>query len=142
MEAQKAASLDEVPVGAVIVKNNGLISSAYNQREMDQRPTAHAEILAIERASLALQSWRILGCTLYVTLEPCVMCAGALVQSRIERVVFGASDPKGGALGTLYEIHQDKRLNHNFAVTSGVCRDEASHLLSSFFKAKRTAPSA
>ena len=135
--ARSAAKIDEVPVGALIVKNDELVSSGINLRESLDSVTAHAEIVAIEKANKILRSWRLSDCTLYVTLEPCLMCSGALYQSRIGRVVFGASDPKGGAMGTLYNIHSDERLNHQFEVTSGVMKKECSELLKNFFKLKR-----
>ncbi len=135
--ARKAESVNEVPVGALIVKDGALIASGFNQREVLASPTAHAEVLALNLAAQSLKSWRLTGCTLYVTLEPCVMCAGALIQSRITRVVYGALDPKGGALGSLFELHSDQRLNHRFEVTRGVCEKECSEILSEFFRRKR-----
>lgn len=135
--ARKAESLEEVPVGALVVKDGLLLGSGFNQRETLASPTAHAEVLALNQAAQALGSWRLTGCTLYVTLEPCVMCAGALIQARIDRVVYGASDPKGGALGSLFELHQDQRLNHRFEVTTGIATTECSEILSEFFRKKR-----
>lgn len=135
--AQKAESKDEVPVGALIVKNDEIISQAYNLRESLNTPLGHAELIAIHRASQKLQSWRLLGCTLYVTLEPCLMCAGTLIQSRVPRVVFGASDPKGGAVKSLYQVGQDTRLNHRFEIVSGVLENECAKLLKDFFQKKR-----
>lgn len=135
--AESAEKLDEVPVGALIVKDGKLISTGINLREMQQDPTAHAELVAIRKATKLLNSWRLVDCTLYVTLEPCVMCAGAISQSRIGRVVFGTHDPKGGGLGSLYEIHQDSRLNHNFPITAGIFQEECAQQLKSFFKKKR-----
>lgn len=135
--ARKAQSLGEVPIGALIVKDNQVIATAYNLREKHQSPLSHAEMIAIHKAAKKLNSWRLEGCTLYVTLEPCVMCAGTLWQSRIERVVFGARDPKGGAVETLYQIGSDTRLNHRYAVVGGVLEKECGKILSDFFKKLR-----
>lgn len=136
--AKKAAQRDEVPVGAVLIDSDGQkIAEAFNLREHLQTSLGHAEILAIHRASKKTSSWRLSGATLYVTLEPCLMCAGALIQSRIKKVVFGAFDPKGGALGTLYNVSQDKRLNHQIEVVGGVLAAESAQLLKDFFKKKR-----
>jgi tRNA(adenine34) deaminase len=135
--AIKAGSAGEVPVGAVIVRDGKPISSARNRREELQSPLGHAEILALQGASKKLGTWRLSDCTMYVTLEPCVMCAGGLWQSRIGRVVFGAFDPKGGALGSLYKIHSDERLNHRYEITTGVMADECAQLLKDFFKLRR-----
>lgn len=135
--AEKAAKLDEVPVGAVFVYENRIISSAHNERESGRDPMGHAEILALKRASEALGRWRLCGGTLYVTLEPCPMCAGALVNSRIDRLVYGASDPKAGAVESLYNLVQDERLNHQIEVVSGVFREECSSRLTQFFREKR-----
>lgn len=136
-EAMTAFRRDEVPVGAVIVKGGTVIAKAHNQIEMLQDPTAHAEILAIGAAANHLGSRRLDGCTLYVTLEPCPMCAGALVLSRLDRVVFGSYDPKMGACSTLYNIAQDERLNHRVEVIAGVMDAEAGSLLKEFFAKKR-----
>ncbi len=136
-EAQKALKQYEVPIGAVIVKNGKIIAKAFNTREQNHSAIEHAEILVIQEACKKLQNWRLSDCDLYVTLEPCLMCAGALVQARIRKVYFGAYDPKGGALGTLYKIHEDTRLNHRFQVEGGICEEECSKMLSSFFKNKR-----
>lgn len=137
--AQSAEAADEVPVGAVIVSAEGeLISTGYNRREEIRSALSHAETEAIGNACRMRKNWRLQGCTLYVTLEPCLMCAGAIYQARIARVVYGASDPKAGALGSLYAIHEDSRLNHNFKVSSGVCKDEAATLLRNFFQRKRS----
>jgi len=130
--AKEAASLGEVPIAAVIVKNGEIISEAYNLRETKKLATAHAEIDAINAACKKLGGWRLFGCTLYVTLEPCPMCAGAIVNSRIERVVYGASDIRFGACGSLFNINSYP-LNHAFEITSGVCGDECRSLLSEFF---------
>ncbi|WP_417085793.1 tRNA adenosine(34) deaminase TadA [Lancefieldella rimae] len=136
-EATAAAAEGEVPIGAVVVCDGEVIASAHNRREVDNSPSAHAEFLAMEEASRVLKRWRLTGCTVYVTLEPCLMCAGLMVNSRIERCVFGACDPKGGALGTLYDISCDPRLNHEFQVTSGVLADEAAAQLKAFFRERR-----
>jgi tRNA(adenine34) deaminase len=127
----------DVPIGCVIVHDGQIIARAYNQREQLQDPTAHAEIIALTQAASALESWRLHGCTLYVTLEPCSMCAGALVLARIDRLIFGCVDPKTGACGSLYNIVQDQRLNHHVAVTPGVLEDQCSQLLRDFFLKKR-----
>lgn len=141
-QAKTAALKDEVPVGAIVVDwsdqlNPKIISSAYNLRETKQSPSAHAEFIAIEQAAKILNTWRLESCCVYVTLEPCIMCAGLLHQCRIKRCVFGAYDLKAGALFSLYEIHQDSRLNHNFEVTGGVLEKECAGLLKEFFKKKR-----
>jgi tRNA(adenine34) deaminase len=136
-EARKAAEDDEVPVGAVVVQEGRIIGRAHNQRERLTDPTAHAEMIAITQAAAALASWRLERATLYVTLEPCVMCAGALVNARISRVVFGARDPKAGACGSLYQVGTDARLNHSFEVTGGVLEEECAALLREFFSLRR-----
>lgn len=129
-----AASQGEVPVGAVLVNEQGqLVSSGYNLRESLKSPLGHAELLCIHRASKLQSSWRLSGLTLYVTLEPCVMCAGALVQARVSRIVYGAVDPKGGGIKSLYQIAEDSRLNHQIRVQGGVLEEEASRLLKDFF---------
>lgn len=140
-EAEKAFEQDEVPVGAVVVHENRVIGRGYNQMERLQDPTAHAEMIALTAAANHLQSRRLEGCTLYVTLEPCAMCAGAIVLSRIPTLVFGAFDPKAGACGTLYNIVEDKRLNHNPHVVTGVCDRESEQLLRGFFGRVRNIPS-
>ena len=137
LEAAAAAAEGEVPIGAVVVCDGEVIASAHNRREVDNSPSAHAEFLAMEEASRVLKRWRLTGCTVYVTLEPCLMCAGLMVNSRIDRCVFGACDPKGGALGTLYDVSCDSRLNHEFQVTSGVLADEAAAQLKAFFRERR-----
>lgn len=138
-QARAAASHGDVPVGAVVVREGRVIARAHNERELRGDPTAHAEVLALRAAADAVGGWRLDGCTLYVTLEPCVMCAGAMQQSRIDRVVFGAPDPKGGATGTLYNVAADPRLNHEVDVTHGVLAEESSQLLSEFFAMHRNA---
>jgi tRNA(adenine34) deaminase len=137
-EAEAAAREDEVPVGAVIVSLRlGVIGRAHNQRELLHDPTAHAEMIAITQAAQALRSWRLEDCVLYVTLEPCPMCAGAIVQARLPLVVYGATDPKAGACDTLYRITSDARLNHRAQVISGVLVERCAAVLSDFFAQKR-----
>ncbi|ANB59179.1 tRNA adenosine(34) deaminase TadA [Anoxybacteroides amylolyticum] len=136
-EAKKAEKIGEVPIGAVIVKDDEVIARAHNLRETMQRAVAHAEVLAIDQACQRIGSWRLENTTLYVTLEPCAMCAGAIVLSRIERVVFGASDPKGGCVGTLMNLLQEKRFNHQSEVVSGVLEEECGQMLSEFFRQLR-----
>lgn len=136
-EARKCLLLDEVPVGAVIVKDGKIIGRGHNLRETLKDATAHAEIIAIKEACKTLGGWRLIDCEMYVTLEPCVMCAGALVNSRIKRLVFGAYDKRFGACGTLYNIPCDEKLNHRLEVIGGVLEDECSKMLSDFFKKKR-----
>jgi tRNA(adenine34) deaminase len=138
-EAAAAAAEDEVPIGAVIVHEGQVLAAAHNQREQLRDPTAHAEMIAITQAGTALDSWRLENCTLYVTLEPCPMCAGAIVQSRVKRVVYGADDPKAGAVKTLYQLLEDSRLNHRAEVTAGVLAEECGRVLSEFFQRKREA---
>lgn len=137
--ARSAPHRGEVPVGALIVHAGRVISSGINLRETLQLPSAHAEFIAIERAAHLLGRWRLNDCDLYVTLEPCLMCAGAIYQARLRRVVYGAYDPKGGALGSLYRIHEDQRLNHRYEVSGGCYETEAAHLLTSFFRQRRQA---
>ena len=137
--AQEAAQRGEVPVGAVVVYDSRIVAEAYNERESRPSALAHAELTAIARACEALGRWRLSGCTLYVTLEPCVMCAGGIVQARVDRVVFGARDPKAGAVESLYQVLADSRLNHRPQVTSGILATECGKLLSDFFKARRKA---
>ena len=137
-EAAAAEAEDEVPVGAVIVSfERGVIARAHNQREQLKDPTAHAEMIAITQAATALSSWRLENCVLYVTLEPCPMCAGAIVQARLPYVVYGTVDPKAGACDTLYRITTDARLNHRSQVVGGVMADRCASVLSSFFAGKR-----
>jgi tRNA(adenine34) deaminase len=135
--ARQAAALGEVPVGALLVHENIVISKAYNERETRPSALAHAEISVLEDACRKLGRWRLSGCTLYVTLEPCVMCAGALVQARVDRVVYGARDPKAGAVESLYQVLSDARLNHRPEVTGGVLAEDCGNLLSEFFKNRR-----
>lgn len=136
-QAAKAAQMDEIPIGAVLVKGGRVLALNHNRREELKDATAHAEILVIREACRVLGGWRLPGCTLYVTLEPCPMCTGALVQARVERLVYGAADPKGGAAGTLYNIARDERLNHRLAVTGGVLEEQCAALLQDFFRARR-----
>ena len=136
-EAERATRHGDVPIGAVIVLDGDVIAAAGNERELRRSPVAHAEMLAIEQAAAHMGSWRLLNTVLYVTLEPCPMCAGAVVQARIPRLVFGAADEKAGAAGTLYNVCQDDRLNHCLDITSGVLADESVALLRQFFQARR-----
>jgi tRNA(adenine34) deaminase len=136
-EARAAANEGEVPIGAVLVCDGSVVARAHNRREGDADPSAHAEFRALVEASRALGRWRLTGCTVYVTLEPCLMCAGLMVNARIDRCVFGAADPKGGAVGTLYDVSADPRLNHAFEVTGGVLADECADELRRFFRARR-----
>jgi len=136
-EAERAATHDDVPVGAVIVRAGAVLAAAGNARELRRSPSAHAEMLAIEEAARRLGGWRLLDTVIYVTVEPCPMCAGAIVQARIPHLVFGAPDDKAGAAGTLYNIVQDPRLNHNVEVTAGVLEEESLALLREFFGRRR-----
>ena len=136
MQAEAAKRRDEVPVGAVVVREGEIIARGFNTRESSGNPTAHAELLAMTRAAKKLGGWRLIGCTLYVTLEPCAMCAGAIVNSRVERVVFGTRDPKAGGMGSVYNITEGK-LNHKPEVTEGVLKEECSALLKGYFAEKR-----
>ena len=149
-QANAAAAAGEVPIGAVVVyephdpatrkalAEPRVVAAACNRRETDKSPSAHAEFLALEAAAAELDAWRLTGCTVYVTLEPCIMCAGLMHQARVDRCVFGAYDPKAGALGSLYEINTDERLNHNFRVQGGVLEEECAQLLRDFFQEKRS----
>jgi tRNA(adenine34) deaminase len=143
-EAARALEIGEVPVGAVVVHQQSeddagwVIGAAYNQREQLRDPTAHAEMIAITQAAEALGSWRLSGCTLYVTLEPCPMCAGAVVLARLPRLVYGATDPKGGAVSSLYQLVNDPRLNHGAEVVAGVLAEPCGAILSRFFQQKRS----
>ena len=136
-EARAAAAEDEVPVGAVVVAAGRVIASAHNQREQLADPTAHAEMIALTQAAAQLGSWRLAGCTLYVTLEPCPMCAGAILQARVPVVIWGAADPKAGAVESLYKLFEDPRLNHRVEHTGRVLAAECGAILSDFFRAKR-----
>lgn len=136
-EACLARDAGEVPVGAVIVRGEELLGQAHNSPVSLNDPSAHAEVLAIRRAAALLGNYRLTGATLYVTIEPCLMCAGAILQARIERVVFGAADPKGGAVVSLYRLFDDRRLNHSVEVTQGVLQEACAEILSGFFRAKR-----
>jgi tRNA(adenine34) deaminase len=135
--ASRCAEHGDVPIGAVVVREDREVGAAGNERELRGDPTAHAEILAIRRAAEAAESWRLDGCTLYVTLEPCAMCAGAIVLARLDRVVFAANDPKAGFAGSLGNLVQDPRLNHEAALVPGVLADECGDLLRAFFQARR-----
>jgi len=136
-EADKAAAIKEVPVGAVITYDDKVIARGYNKKESSRDPTLHGEIVTICEAAKALGAWRLTGTTMYVTLEPCLMCMGALIQARVPRLVFAASDPKAGACGSLYDLSSDMRLNHRIEVLSGLCADEAGAQLRQFFKTLR-----
>jgi tRNA(adenine34) deaminase len=136
-EAQIAEEKGDVPIGCVIVYNGVIIAKGHNQREQLTDPTAHAEMIAITQAAEYLQSWRLHGCTIYVTLEPCTMCSGAMVLARIDRLVFGCRDPKTGACGSLYNIVRDERLNHRVEITESVLENECSAMLSEFFARRR-----
>jgi tRNA(adenine34) deaminase len=138
VEAEAATRHDDVPVGAVVMRDGQVIARRHNERELTGDPTAHAEVLAIRDAADVIGHWRLMDCTLYVTLEPCFMCAGALVNARIGRVVFGATDPKAGAAGSLTNVLADIRLNHNPPVDGGVMKEQCSQVLKAFFAAKRT----
>ena len=138
-EAAAAGAEGEVPIGAVVVCDGEVVASAHNRRETDADPSAHAEFSAMVAAARELGRWRLTGCTVYVTLEPCLMCAGLMVNARVDRCVYGAADPKGGALGTLFDVSHDPRLNHAFEVTPGVLADEAADQLRSFFRERRAA---
>ena len=131
--AREAAKLGEVPIGAVVAHDGVIVGEGFNRREIDHDPLAHAEILAIAQASRTLKRWRLSGCTLVVTLEPCTMCAGAAVLARVDRVVYGAADPKAGAAGSLWDVVRDRRLNHRPEVVSGVLAEECSEQLRAFF---------
>lgn len=138
-EAQKAAQEDEVPVGAVIVdKNNEIIGSGFNRPISSNDPTSHAEINAIRMASVSLNNYRLVDTTLYVTIEPCIMCMGAIIHARIKRVVFGAADPKWGAAASLYNMAEDNRLNHQPEIVSGVCKQKTQQIIKDFFINKRS----
>ncbi len=136
-EARLAEAQGEVPIGACVVYDGRVIARDHNRRETDKSPCAHAEFLAMQKAAQVLERWRLTGCTVYVTLEPCLMCAGLMINSRVDRCVYGSFDPKGGALGTLYALQNDERLNHDFEVVSGVMDDQCSSILKEFFSRRR-----
>jgi tRNA(adenine34) deaminase len=137
-EAIKAYEIGEIPVGAIIVKDNAIVGRGCNRRSIDMDPFCHAELAAMQEASQQMHNWRFDECTLYVTLEPCVMCAGAIVQCRVRKVVYGANDPRAGAAGSLYNILSDPRMYHQCEVISGVLKDECTKLLHNFFCNRRT----
>ena len=136
-EARKAELIDEVPIGCVIVKDDKIIARGHNQRETNQSPIGHAEIIAINKASKKLKSWRLEGCDIYVTLEPCIMCSGAIIQSRINKVYYGKKKQKGGALGSSINVLEAKNINHHPEVISGVMQEECSKIITNYFKTKR-----
>jgi tRNA(adenine34) deaminase len=137
VEAETAARRGEVPVGAVVVRGGEVVGRGYNLREASNDPTTHAEMIAIRQAAATLDSWRLLECTLFVTLEPCVMCMGAIILARIPRLVFACRDPRAGAVGSIYDFSRDERFNHRVEVAEGVLADECSELLSGFFQELR-----
>lgn len=137
-EAERALEHDDVPVGAVLARDGEVLGAGHNERELRADPTAHAELLAIREAARALGSWRLLDTTLYVTLEPCAMCAGAIVLARIPRVAYGTADPKAGAAGSVLDVLAEPRLNHRPSVTAGVLADDCADLLLTFFRSRRT----
>ncbi len=139
-EARLAQAHDDVPVGAVVVQGGRVVAQAHNRREVDADPTAHAEILALRAAAQALGSWRLDGCSLYVTLEPCTMCAGAVVLARLPELVYGAVDPKAGAAGSLFDLVREPRLNHRVQVVTGVLAEECGAVLRTFFQSRRPQP--
>jgi len=136
-EAERSLEHNDVPIGAVVVKGEEVVGRGHNERERAQDPTAHAEVVALRRASAALGSWRLLDCTLYVTLEPCAMCAGAVVLARLHRLVYGAPDPKAGAAGSVLDVFAEPRLNHHPLVCGGLLADRCAALLRNFFQARR-----
>jgi tRNA(adenine34) deaminase len=136
-EARRCVEHDDVPIGAVLARHGEVVAAAGNERELRHDPTAHAEVLVLRAGSESLGTWRLEGCTLYVTLEPCAMCAGAVVLSRLDRLVYGSADPKAGFAGSLGDLVRDPRLNHHAEVTSGVLTDESGGLLRSFFRDRR-----
>jgi tRNA(adenine34) deaminase len=138
-QAAAAAAVGDVPIGAVIVRDGQVLAAAHNRRVLDADPTAHAEVLAIRAAAAAVADWRLSGCTMVVTLEPCAMCAGAIVLARIDRLVYGAEDPKAGAVRTLYRLCEDGRLNHRLIVVAGCRATECGRMLSEFFRSQRNA---
>ncbi|MGB4126950.1 MAG: tRNA adenosine(34) deaminase TadA [Bacilli bacterium] len=136
-EAHKAAAIDEVPVGAVIVLNDKVIARGFNKREINNDPLGHAEMIAIRKASKKLNNWRLVDCELYVTVEPCAMCAGAIMWSRLKRVVYGTSDPKGGAMGEVFNLFDERIVNHIPEIKGGVLAKECKEVIQSFFRNKR-----
>ncbi|HSM58264.1 MAG TPA: tRNA adenosine(34) deaminase TadA [Candidatus Sulfomarinibacteraceae bacterium] len=136
-QAKQAAALGEVPIGAVAVLDGEVVGAGHNRKESDQDPTAHAEMLALRRAARALGNWRLIGVTLYCTVEPCPMCAGAMIQARLSRLVYGAADTRFGADGTIVDVLREERFNHRVEVTTGVLQEEAAALLQSFFRRLR-----
>ncbi|MCH2130573.1 MAG: tRNA adenosine(34) deaminase TadA [Pirellulaceae bacterium] len=136
-QAQHAAAQDEVPVGAVIVRNDQVIAAAHNAREQLRDPTAHAEMIAITQAGEACETWHLTDCIMYVTLEPCLMCAGAILNARLPLLVYGASDPKAGAVNSLYQVLQDERLNHETQIVAGIMAQDCGDILTNFFREKR-----
>ena len=136
-EAEKASKIDEVPIGCVIVKDNKIIAKSHNKKEINQNPLGHAEIIAIRKATRKLKNWRLEGCTLYVTIEPCLMCCGAIIQSRIPRVVYGSNDPKGGAVESSIKAFEIDNINHRPEVIKGVKKDDCSDIIKKYFKKKR-----
>ena len=136
-EAHAALDHDDVPIGAIVVREGEVIGLGHNERELRQDPTAHAELIALREASRALGSWRVLDAVLYVTLEPCAMCAGAIVLARVQRLVYGAPDPKAGAVRSLYNVADDARLNHRVEVVAGVLEEGSGELLRAYFSTKR-----
>lgn len=136
-EAAAAAAEGEVPIGAVVTLGNQVVAHAHNRREGAHDPAGHAEFIAMQEAAAKLGRWRLTGCTVYVTVEPCLMCAGMAINARVDRVVYGAPDPKAGALTSLFEVGRDERLNHTFEVTAGVLEDECASIMKDFFKARR-----
>ena len=136
-EAKKAELIDEVPIGCVIVKDDKVIARGHNVRETKKTPLGHAEIIAIDKASKKLGAWRLQDCDIYITLEPCIMCAGAIIQSRIRHVYYGAKDPKGGAIESSINVLEAKNINHHPEITSGLLEEECSNIISQYFKRKR-----
>ncbi len=136
-EARQAARIGEVPIGACVVYEGRIIARAHNRRETDKSPSAHAEFLAMQQAARVLDRWRLSGCSVYVSLEPCIMCTGLMINSRVDRCVYGCPDPKGGAVGTLFSLQSDERLNHEFSVTGGVLEDDCGQILKDFFARRR-----
>lgn len=137
-EAQKAYNIDEVPIGAVVVKDGEIIGRGHNLRESQKDPTLHAEMIAIREAAAKIKGWRLTNCDIYVTIEPCPMCAGAMIQARIDRVIFGARDPKAGCAGSLYNLLEDSRFNHRVEVVEGIMEEQCRDIIKTFFRNKRS----